>query len=173
MDVPFKGAAGFGVSVGHLWERIFVDAALSLYSVHYGAVRTFQQGAPLDPNSQVGVPRSDADTGTILSFGPGIGYQLNLFESRHWIEAGRFGMSYVQYDDTTHSMVFHGGLVSMHAEVGYRLTDAVTLAPGVTYNMGFMSGPSPAVVIPPGGDQHDKFLPIQWWSWQLGLSVWL
>ncbi len=174
LDLPARGAAGFGISFGHLWKYTFLDFSTMLYTAKYGALRVYQpgidsKGSPLNPNQEIARPRGDAENSTIFSIGPGIGSMFNFFGSEKWVQIGRFGINYVQYLDTTNSLSFRGGLANFHGELGYKLGGAFMLAPGVTYNVGYLSRSDTSTL----SDPHNGFMPIQWWAMQLGLYVWL
>ncbi|MBI3556312.1 MAG: hypothetical protein HY074_08620 [Deltaproteobacteria bacterium] len=174
-DLPFKGMTGFGVSAGTMGEYMFLDLSFMYYIARYGAVRAYQPGivlpeSRLDPNNEIGRPRSDSNTGSMISAGPGIGFMFKFLGSDKWVEIGRFGLNYAQYSDQTNGISFRGALATFHGELAYRLTEAVMLAPGMTYNIGFVDRTDGGLA---NDTPHTAFLPLQWWSWQLGLYLWL
>ncbi|MBI3543771.1 MAG: hypothetical protein HY075_10910 [Deltaproteobacteria bacterium] len=172
VDVPVAGAAGFGVGVGHLGDYVFFGGAFRFYGMRYGAVRVYQPGTSgllVNKGSEVGRQRSDSDTSTMFSLGPEIGFMMKLFGSDKWVESGRFSLAYAQYQDTTNSLSMRGALAEFHAEVGYKLTESITLAPGVTYYLGYTRRTGATVST---AFESNNFLPIQWWSWQGALYVW-
>ena len=176
-DVPFAGAAGAGFAAGHMGEFVFYDFQAAFYKATYGAVHVDQSGAtgstPLDPTSEVGRPRSNADTATMFSLGAGVGFMFKLLKSDDWVEIGRFGLNYFQYQDSTNSLSFRGPLANFHGEVGYRLSNRVMLAPGATLNVAYVSRTGDAKAPATGSFPHDKFLPLSWWAWELGIYFFL
>src|SRR3989338_4777674 len=83
-DVASKGAKGFGLSVGRMWNDIYVDLSATFYSAAYGAIRIEQTGvnrydSPLEPDAEI-ARKSDSDPGSIYTVGPGVGFIYKLLD---------------------------------------------------------------------------------------------
>ncbi|MBI2606174.1 MAG: hypothetical protein HYW49_08855 [Deltaproteobacteria bacterium] len=174
-DVASKGAKGFGLSVGRVWNDIYADLSATFYSATYGAIRIEQTGvnrydSPLEPDAEI-ARKSDSDPGSIYTVGPGVGFIYRLLDSEKFVEMGRAGIGFAQYSDQKKELIYRGGLVSFHGAIGYRMGSAI-LAPGITWNLGYVQR-----VKSPGGRPLDterhNYLPMQWWAFQLNLHLWM
>jgi hypothetical protein len=171
-DLQLKGAFGGGLAAGHMGEHVFLDLSLMYVRTNYGAIRVAQEDAtgasPLNPNSEIGRSRSTSDSGSVTSFGPGIGFIYKLFGSARWVEMGRFGVNYAQFQDSVNGLTFRGPLFNFHAAAGYKI-GPLMFSPGVTWNLGYVTNTTDANT---ADFAHNRFLPIQWWSLQLAMYVW-
>lgn len=170
-DAAKLATYGAGLSVGYLSKHFFFDLTYAYYLSKYGSIRVYQKGvsdaAPLDPNSEIGRPRADGDTGVIQTIGPGVGFIFQLFKSEKWFQMGRVGVSYATFFDNANDLTFRGGMLNVNASMGYHFSDSWVLAPGVAWNLGYLQRATAPSTI-----ENENFLPIQWFSFQLALCFW-
>ena len=175
-DIASKGANGFGVTGGYLFNNIFVNFTAQYVDANYGAINIHHNGVvrevPIgEEGSETARVRRDDDPGTIYMIGPGAGFISKLMKSDHWVEMGSCNISFMQYsDDSIRMLKFIGGVLNMRGGIGYRFGPAI-VAPTVTWNLGFVQKVNSSKERA-SGDERNNYLPLQWWAVGVNLYLW-